>query len=370
MIKKIALTVLGIVILFAIIGGIKALQIKALIAQGKAMVPPAEAVTTVVAGESLWAPVLTTVGNVTAVQGVTVAAQLSGNVTSIAFTAGSTVAQGDLLVQMDISSETAQLHSAEAALTLAHLSLDRTHELFKNHTVSQAQVDLDNAAYQQAEALVESVKATIEKKTIRAPFAGRLGVRLVNVGQTLNAGEQIVSLQSLSPVYVDCYVPQQEVARLSAGLPVQISGDAIKADHIEGKITAISPEVDSATRNIRVEATFTNEDETLRPGMFVDVKILFPARKPVVSIPTSAVLYAPYGNSVYIVETTDKGTTVRQQLVRLGVTQGDYVEVITGVNKGEEVVSTGAFKLRPGAQVIINNTLSPKFEMAPKPTDS
>lgn len=368
--KKIALTLLGIVVLFAVIGGIKALQIKAMIDQGKTMVPPPETVTTAVAEESLWAPVLSTVGNVTAVQGVNVSAQLDGNVVAIAFTAGSTVAKGDLLVQMDISTESAQLRAAEATKELTRLSLERSRELLNNRTVSQAQFDADNAAFQQAEAQVDTIKATIQKKTIRAPFAGRLGVRLVNVGQTLRAGDQIVSLQALNPIYVDFYLPQQDVARIATGLTVNISGDAVSGDLLEGKITAINPDVDSATRNVRVQATFNNADEGLRPGMFVNAKVMLSAKKTLISIPISSVLYAPYGNSVYIVETTPQGKTVRQQLVRLGVTRGDYIEVISGVNKGDEVVSTGAFKLRPGATVIVNTTLAPKFELAPKPTDS
>ena len=368
--KKIALTLLGIVVLFAIIGGIKALQIKAMIDQGKTMVPPPETVTTAVAEESLWAPVLSTVGNVTAVQGVNVSAQLDGNVVAIAFTAGSTVAKGDLLVQMDISTESAQLRAAEATKELTRLSLERSRELLNNRTVSQAQFDADNAAFEQAEAQVDTIKATIQKKTIRAPFAGRLGVRLVNVGQTLRAGDQIVSLQALNPIYVDFYLPQQDVARIATGLTVNISGDAVSGDLLEGKITAINPDVDSATRNVRVQATFNNADEGLRPGMFVNAKVMLTAKKTLISIPISSVLYAPYGNSVYIVETTPQGKTVRQQLVRLGVTRGDYIEVISGVNKGDEVVSTGAFKLRPGATVIVNTALAPKFELAPKPTDS
>lgn len=368
--KKIVLTLAGIVILIAVIAGIKALQIKALIAQGKSMVPPAEAVTTVIATEGQWAPVLTTVGSVTAVQGVIVSAQLDGNVESIAFTAGTNVSKGDLLIQMDISTERAQLSAAQATEELARLTFERSRELLTNHTVSQAQFDLDTATYKQAQAQVETIKSTIAKKTIRAPFSGKLGVRLVNVGQTLRAGDPIVSLQALDPIYVDFYLPQQNVSAISNGVTVQITSDAINNETLEGKITAINPDVDSATRNVRVEATFTNSNEKLRPGMFVDAKVILPTKRTVVFIPTSAVLYAPYGNSVYIVENKPEGKTVRQQLVRLGVTQGDYVEVVSGVNKGEEVVSTGAFKLRPGAQVNVNNALSPKFELAPKPTDS
>ncbi len=368
--KKIVLTLAGIVILIAIIAGIKALQIKALIAQGKSMVPPAEAVTTAVASEGQWAPVLSTVGNVTAVQGVTVSAQLDGNVESIAFTPGSAVSKGDLLLQMDISTESAQLRAAEATKELARLTYERSNELYANHTVSKAQFDLDSASYKQAQAQVDTIKSTIAKKTIRAPFSGKLGVRLVNVGQTLRAGDAIVSLQSLDPIYVDFYLPQQDVSSIANGVTVQITSDAINNATLEGKITAINPDVDSTTRNVRVEATFSNPDEKLRPGMFVDAKVILTRKRTVVFIPTSSVLYAPYGNSVYIVETKPEGKTVRQQLVRLGVTQGDYVEVISGVNKGDEVVSTGAFKLRPGAQVNVNNALSPKFELAPKPTDS
>jgi len=377
MLKKLSFTAGGILLLVLALAGIKALQIKALIAHGAAMVPPPEPVTTAVAREERWAPVIATVGSLSAVQGVTLSAQLDGTVASIAFQAGSSVKAGDLLVQMDISSEQAQLRAQEASVELARLNLERSRELLASQTISQSQYDSDSAAYKQASAQADNIRATIAKKTIRAPFSGRLGVRLINLGQTLKAGDAIVSLQALDPIYADFYLPQQDLVRIDTGLAVRVTGDAVgEGRALEGRITAINPDVDSATRNVRVEATLANPDQRLRPGMFVDVGVVLAATQKVVAIPASSVLYAPYGNSVFVVE--DKGggkdgragKTVRQQLVRLGETRGDFVEVASGLKAGEAVVTTGAFKLRQGMAVVVKNALAPDAQLAPKPNDS
>ncbi len=376
MLKKVLITAGALALLIVVIGGIKALQIKAMIAQGSSMVPHPEPVTVAVAREDSWAPIISTVGTLTAVQGVTLSAQLDGTVASIAFQPGSSVKSGDLLVQMDVSSEQAQLRAAEATVELARLNLERSRQLMASQTIAQSQYDSDSAAYKQASAQADNIRATIAKKTIRAPFQGRLGIRLINLGQTLKAGDAIVSLQALNPIYADFSLPQQELVRIDAGLTVRVTGDAVgEGRMLEGRITAINPDVDSATRNVRVEATLANADERLRPGMFVNVGVVLPSGQKVVAIPASSVLYAPYGNSVFVVEDgkggkTPAGKVVRQQLVRLGETRGDFVEIASGIKPGETVVTTGAFKLRQGMAVTVNNALAPDAQIAPKPNDS
>jgi membrane fusion protein (multidrug efflux system) len=374
--SKKLIIIAGLVVVVGALVGIKVLQIRTLIATAAGYVPPPEPVTTAVVQAQSWAPAVDAVGSVNAVQGVTVAAELDGNVAKIAFEAGQEVRAGDLLVQQDIGAEEAQLRAAEAAVELARITLERSRDLLASKTISQSQYDSDNASWKQAVAQADNIRATIAKKTIRAPFSGRLGIRLVNLGQTLKAGDSIVSLQALDPVYVDFSVPQQELARIRTGQPVQITGDAIPGRTVTGQVTAINPEVDSATRNVVIEATVANADESLRPGMYVDARVLLPAGQPVLVIPASSVLYAPYGDSVFVVEQqkdakTGEATAVaRQQFVRLGETRGDFVEVTSGVREGDVIVSTGAFKLHNGGTVVVSNALAPDAKLAPKPTDS
>jgi membrane fusion protein (multidrug efflux system) len=376
MLKKILLTTLALVVVIGAIAGVKIMQIKALIAAGAHYAPPPEPVTTAVVTSENWVPTIPAVGSLTAIQGVTVSAQLDGNVTGITFKPGSKVKAGDLLVQQDISVEQSQLRAAEAAAELARLNLQRSQELLESKTISQAQFDSDNANFQQAIAQADNIRATIAKKTIRAPFTGRLAIRLINLGQTLKAGDAIVSLQALDPIYADFYLPQQELGRISAGQAVELTSESLAGAKVLGQITAISPDVDSATRNVRVEATVANADERLHPGMFVDVSVELPAKDKVLVIPATSVLYAPYGDSVFVVEekkddkTGQVTKTVRQQFVRLGVARGDFVAVTSGLKEGEVIVTTGAFKLHNGGTVIVNNSLAPAAELAPKPTDS
>ena len=303
---------------------------------------------------------------------------MDGNIAKIAFEAGSKVKAGDLLLQQDTTVEEAQLEAAAAAVDLARINLARSKELLAKQTIAQSQLDTDDANYKQAIAQAANIRAVIAKKTIRAPFGGRLGIRLVNLGQTLKAGDPIVSLQALNPIYADFYLPQQDLGSIATGLG--------RADHrrrsfpagtaVEGKVTAISPDVDSTTRNVRVEATLANADEKLHPGMFVDVGVVLPKGDAQVVIPSSAILYAPYGDSVFIVEdkkddkTGQTAKVARQQFVRLGVTRGDFVAVISGVKAGDVVVSTGAFNLHPGTTVTVDNSLAPATQLAPTPTDS
>jgi membrane fusion protein, multidrug efflux system len=370
--KRVLFTIVGLIVLIGVLGGIKALQISRMIAHGKQFVPPPETVTTFEVHPELWPSMLTSVGSLEAVQGVMVSAELKGKVEAIAFEPGAKVRARDLLVQQDISSETAQLRASEAAVVLAKITLERTRKLLAIGTASQSQYDNADAQNKQAAAQVDNIRATIAKKTIRAPFAGRLGIRLINLGQTLNEGDAIVSLQSFDPIFVNFSLPQQQLAQIRPGLFVRITTDALPGRTIEGKITAINPAVDTATRNIRVQATLRNPGEQLRPGMFVNVAVVLPAQEKVLPIPATAVLYAPYGDSVFIVEegknekTVRPGKIVRQQFVRLGKKRGDFIAVASGLKESETVVSTGVFKLRNGQAIVVNNSLAPEFKLKPK----
>jgi membrane fusion protein (multidrug efflux system) len=370
--KRIILTIVGLIVLIGILGGIKGLQISKMVAHGKKFVPPPTTVTTFEVHPESWEPLLTSVGSLEAVQGVMVTAELKGKVENIAFEPGAIVRAGDLLVQQDISSETAQLRASEAAVALAKITLKRTRKLLTEKTVSQSQYDNAEAQYKQTAAQVDNIRATIAKKTIRAPFAGRLGIRLINLGQTLNEGDAIVSLQSFNPIFVNFSLPQQQLAQIRPGLIVRMTTDALPGRTIEGKITAINPAVDAATRNIRVQATAANPGEQLRPGMFVNVSVVLPAQEKVLPIPATAVLYAPYGDSVFIVKekksekTGRPGKFVRQQFIRLGKKRGDFIAALSGLKEGETIVSTGVFKLRNGQAVVVNNSLAPEFKLNPK----
>jgi len=374
MAKKIVLTVAFLLVVLGVIGLVKFLQIKTLI--DTKFTQPLETVSTATVTKQSWQQTLTSVGSLTAVQGVTVAAELDGKIVKVAFEAGSEVKAGDLLVAQDTSVEEAQLRSAEAAVDLAHVNLKRTKELFAKATVSQSQFDSDTAAAQQAEAAADNIRATIAKKTIKAPFSGRLGIRLVNLGQNLKAGDAIVSLQALDPMFVDFYLPQEQLSLIATGLPVRLTDQAVRAKPVEGKITAISPDVDSSTRNVRVQATVGNAAGHLHPGMYVDVEVGLPAVDNVLTIPATAVLYAPFGDTVYVVDekadqkTGEKQLIVRQQIVRLGVRRGDFVAVTSGLKEGDTIVSSGVFRLRPGSAVNVNNALVPDSKLEPKPGDS
>ena len=377
MTKRIIFTILGVLVMIGILVGIKGLQINRMIAIGSQSTPPPETVTTAVVRSESWEALITSVGSLEAVQGVMMTAELPGKVVRIAFEPGTKVKAGDLLVQQDISSEEAQLRAAEATVALTKLELERSRKLLGKKAVAQAKYDSDDALYKQAVAQIDGIRATIRKKTIRAPFTGRLGIRLINLGQILNEGEPIVSLQTLDPIFVNFSLPQQQLAQVTPGLKVRVTTDALPGQAIEGEITAISPDVDAATRNIRVQATVANSQEHLRPGMFVNVAMILPLREDVLAIPTTAVLYAPYGDTVFVVDAnkSQKGVepvnnVVRQKIVQLGEKRGDFVASVSGLEKGETVVSTGVFKLRNGQAVVVDNTLAPAFKLAPEPGDS
>jgi membrane fusion protein (multidrug efflux system) len=291
----------------------------------------------------------------------------------LAFEPGAMTVRGDILLEQDTTSERARLPGAEAAVALAKNNFRRAGELLKEKFISQAEYDRAESEYRVAVAAGEEIRAVIAKKIIRAPFAGRLGIRLVNLGEILQEGDDIVSLQSLDPIFVNFLLPQQQLGRIATGLPVRVTTDALPGETIEGRITAINPEVDAATRNIRVQATAANPAERLRPGMFANVAVVLPERSEVLTVPATAVLYAPYSDSVFVVEeekneqTGETALMLRQQIVRLGEKQGDFVAVTSGLKEGETVVSTGVFKLRNGQSVVVDNTLEPEFKHQPQP---
>ena len=374
--KRIIFAIVLLLALAGILGGIKYLQIDRMIAQGKQFAPPPTTVTAVSVQEMEWESRLTAVGSLEAVQGVTVTAELTGKVARIAFEAGALVEAGDLLVQQDISSEEAQLRSAEATLALTRANHERAKELRSEQVVTQAAYDQALANLRQARAEIDRIRAVINKKTIQAPFAGRLGIRRINLGQIIKEGDPIVSLQSLDPIFVNFLLPQYQLAQLAQGLSVRIVADVLAGATIIGQITAINPQVEADTRNIRIQATLQNEDEKLRPGMFVNVEVVLPGKRKVLAIPTTAVLYAPYSDSVFIVEAGpaegDRAAQgqLRQQFVRLGASKGDYVSIREGLQAGQQVVSTGVFKLRNGQKVVVDNKLAPDFKTEPRPADS
>ena len=361
---------LGIIIVVVIAGGlvaVKALQIKALIGFAAAFVPPPEAVATAVAQTDDWPETLPAIGSVTAAQGVSVAPEIAGKITAIHFESGATVQQGDLLVQLDDSSEQAQLRASEAELKLARNNADRNRQLHEGRTVSESELDATEAALAQTEANVENIRAIIAKKHICAPFSGRLGLRLVNLGQSLNVGDSIVSLQALNPVFIDFSLPQDVVSRLHTGLTVRAQADAYPGRVFTGEITALNPDLDTLTRSIRLRATFTNDDEALRPGMFVRVNVKFPGSHPVLVIPATSILSAAYGDSVFLVHSTNNALYVEQKFIRTGRSRGDFISVESGLAPGDKVVSEGVFKLRNNVSVIENNQIKPDTSLHPAP---
>jgi len=373
--KRMILTLTGVAVFVAVIGFVKMRQVQAGIAQNASFQMPPEAVTTVRASEERWPSSVAAIGTVEAVHGVTVAADLPGLVSRIQFDSGKKVRAGDVLVRLDTRQEQAQRAAAEAQRSLSTVNFERMKGLREKGITSQAEYDKAAAEHKQAVAQTGESQASIGRKTIRAPFSGVLGIRQVNLGQYLKPGDPIVPLQSLDPIYVNFDVPQQQVADLRIGADVRVTAEGIEGSAATGKITAVNSVVDEDTRNIQAQATLANPEEKLRPGMFVQAEVVLGASNPVVALPTSAINYAPYGNSVFIVGDM-KGKDgkpylgVRQQFVKLGGSRGDQVAVVSGVKPGEEVVTSGVFKLRSGAAVVVNNKVQPSNNPAPKPEDS
>ena len=370
------LVMLTLTLLFvAGLGFVKFRQIQTAIAQGAAFQPPPEAVTTVVAAQERWPSTLNAIGTMAAVRGVTVSADLPGIVDEILFESGQAVREGQVLVVLDTRQEQAQMAAVEAQRVLARLNFNRMQELLDQRVVSKAEYDSATAESRQAEARVGEIRAAIERKTIRAPFSGILGIRQINKGQYLAGGDPVVPLQSVDPIYVNVGVPQQALSQVRVGRDIRVTTENLANAEFHGRVTAIDSVIDETTRNIQVQATLANHDGRLRPGMFVQTEMPFGAEQTVVALPASAISYAPYGDSVFVVTDMkdDKGHTyrgVRQQFVKLGPARGDQIAVLSGLNRGDEVVTSGVFKLRNGAAVLVNNKVKPGNNPAARPENS
>ena len=375
MLKRMIVMVTATLTVVAGLGFVKFKQIQTAIAQGAAYVPPPEAVTTIGAAEEQWPSTLTAIGTIAAVRGVTVSADLPGVVDRIAFESSQGVRGGDVLAVLDTRQERAQLAAAEAQRDLARINFERMQGLLNERVVSQAEFDRAQADERQTDARVGEIRAAIERKTIKAPFAGVLGIRKVNLGQYLSGGDALVTLQSLNPIYVNFGVPQQALAQLKAGRKVRVTVEDLGGPEFAGPITAIDSVVDESTRNVQAQATLANPAGTLRPGMFVQTAVGVGSAAAVVSLPASAIQHAPFGDSVFVVgDLKDpKGHTyrgVRQQFVKLGGSRGDQIAITSGLKPGDEVVTSGVFKLRNGAAVLVNNKVRPGNNPAPKPENS
>lgn len=380
MLKKVLVFLISFVVCFAAIvlplGCAKKKQFDTMAKNGAAMVPPPTTVTATNPKVETWGNSLSAPGSLEAVQGVTIGAEVPGKVVKIAFEPGAMVKEGDLLIQLDTTTEEAQLRAAEATAALSQANFERAKELRQSNTNSVAELDAADAQAKQAKAQTESYRAVISKKAIRAPFTGRLGLRLVNLGQILREGDSITTLQTMDPIYVNFSLPQQRLSEVKPGTEVRVTADVAPGESFTGKVNAVSPEVDIVTRNIRVQATIANNGEKLRPGMYANLEVVLPNETKVLAIPVTSVLYAPYGDSVFVVtdkkddKTGETHKVLRQQFVRISGTRGDFVNVVEGLKPEDLVVTAGVFKLRPGTAVVVDNKLAIDAQLAPKPNNS
>ncbi|HEU4536820.1 MAG TPA: efflux RND transporter periplasmic adaptor subunit [Polyangiaceae bacterium] len=381
------LVILGLVVIVGALVGVKATQIGSLIKMGEEMEksgPPPEVVGTAVAQEQAWEGTLSAVGSVSAVKGVAVSNDAAGVVTAVRFESGAVVKAGQILVELDSGVERAQLASAQARRELAEVNVQRSRALFESNSVSQAQVDNDEAQLKTLAADVGALQAQIARKVVRAPFAGKLGIRSVNLGQFLAPGTAVTTLEALDSVFVDFSLPQQRLGDVAVGAPVRVRLEKEGGEAYEGKVSAIDPGVDATTRTIKLRASVPSAQDKLRPGMFARVEVVLPQQQQqakAVAVPATAVVHAPYGDSVFVVEEPKAGApapagsggpakVARQQFVKLGPTRGDFVSVVDGVKPGQEVVTAGAFKLRNNAPIKINNAVVPAPQLTPRPANS
>jgi membrane fusion protein (multidrug efflux system) len=375
MTKRMVLMLLIAGLIFGAIFGFQAFKSrmikKYLSSQG---VPP-QTVSTIKAGLQEWQPELNVVGTLRAVRGADLAPEVAGVISAIHFRSGEEVKAGAPLVQLNAAADIAQLESLKAAAELAELTYRRDQSQLKVQAVSQATVDADAANLKVAKARVAEQQALVDKKNLRAPFAGRLGLRAVDLGQYVAPGTKLVTLQALDPVYVDFSVPQSGLAQVHTGLKVSATADSLPGERFEGTIDAIDAKVDPASRNVQVRASLSNPRHRLLPGMFVTVAVDTGSPERRLTLPQTAISFNPYGNTVYVVEDKGKGPdgkprlVAAQRFVTTGATRGDQVAIVSGVKDGETVVTAGVLKLRNGVPVIINNSVQPSDEAAPKPKD-
>jgi membrane fusion protein, multidrug efflux system len=364
----------GLLLLLLGLGGVKAAQFGKMGAAGKAFAPPPESVTTAEVQATTWQPSRAAIGSLVAVRSVTLSAELPGAVRAIGFDSGTSVRQGALLVQLDTSTEEAQLAAAQADAALARLNAERARSLREGGANAPSDLDTAEARLKQADAVVAGLQATIAKKTIRAPFDGRISIRLVELGQVLSPGTPIATLQSVDPIYAEFSLPQQALADVKLGQATRVHTDTFPGAEWAGRVSTINSEVDTATRNVRLRASVPNADGRLRPGMFVNVEVVSGEERPVLVIPATAVLFEPYGDSVYLVDQRKgedgKETPVaKQQFVRLGERRGDLVAVASGLSAGQSVVASGAFKLRQGMALAVKRDLAPDSRLTPTPPE-
>ena len=376
-------TVIGLLAVVAGLAFIKFSQISSLMAMGKQMEksgPPPESVGSSIAQKEVWEGTLSAVGSIASVRGVALSNDAPGVVTRIRFQSGSLVQQGQVLVELDSSVERAQLGSARSRRDIALITAQRSRTLLASKVIAQAQLDADESTLRTASTELDAIQAQIARKTIRAPFAGRLGIRNVNLGQFLSPGTHLTTLEATGAVYVDFTLPQQWLGKVSVGMPVRVTIESANELAAAGEITAIDPTVDSATRNLRLRASVENKDDKLRPGMFAKVVVVLPERVSQVIVPSTAVVHASYGDSVFVIEEKKPGATglrqtpdgrtvkvARQQFVRTGPARGDFVAVLDGVSAGQELVSAGAFKLRNGSPVVVDNRVKAEAQLNPRP---
>ncbi|WP_437621807.1 efflux RND transporter periplasmic adaptor subunit [Sorangium sp. So ce1151] len=362
---------------------VKFFQISSLIAMGEVMANaglPPEAVGSAVAEAQTWEETLSAVGNVVGVKSVALSNDAPGRVTRVHFESGTMVKQGQVLVELDTAAERAQLASAKSRRDLARTTAKRSKSLFEERVVSRAQLDSDEAQEEVANTEYAALQAQIDRKIVRAPFAGRLGIRNVNVGQYLNPGEMLTTLEAIGGCFVDFTLPQQQLERIKEGMPVRVTVEGAAVLLVEGVVSALDAAIDNTTRSIKLRAEVPDADNKLRPGMFVNVAVVLPTHANVVAVPQTAVVHASFGDSVFVIEEKEPGSpgvaqapdgkpvkVARQQFVRLGKARGDFVAVVDGVKAGQEIVSAGAFKLRNGAPIVINNSIKPDAQLNPRP---
>jgi membrane fusion protein, multidrug efflux system len=367
--RKIAWVVGGLVVVLGAVLGLKAAQILSLIGfagEMEAAGYPPVPVATRAAERAEWEETLRFTGSLKPVQGVTLTAEVPGTVSAIHVENGARVAEGQPLIDLDAREEKAELESARARLRLAALNLDRTRGLLEKRILAQSEFDAAQATYDEAAATVENLLAMIAKKSIVAPFAGQAGIRLVNLGQTVAPGDRLLPLHSSDPIFVEFAVPQTRLGRIAVGNTLRVTSDGLD-EPVTGGVTVINPMVDEASRTARVQGVLQNTDGALRPGQFVVVDVVLPGRREVVAIPSSAVVAASYGDSVFVVEEQEGKMVARQQFVRTGGQRGDFVAIEKGLDPGDRVVSAGAFKLSNGAVVAPNDAMQPEPSLNPAP---
>jgi membrane fusion protein (multidrug efflux system) len=371
--------VVGLCLVISSLVYVKYEQISTLISSGKNFTPPATTTTSFDVQKTSWEQTLSSIGSLEATKGLIVTADISGRISNVLFEAGSEVKAGDLLIQQDTSEEQARLRSNQAAAALAKSTLERITKLYNQKVASKSELDNSKSTYDSAVANVDNTKAAIEKKSIRAPFAGRLGIRLVNLGQFINTGDSVVSLQAIDKMYVNFSLPQQFNSKVDVGLAIRLESDAVPEKQFLGSINAIDPEIEVATRSVRLQAVIDNPNKELLPGMFATIDVLLPNNKAVLYIPVTAVQYATFGDSVFVIEAAKdpeknqvvepEQLIVRQQFVKLGESRGDFVAVDKGLNETDKIASTGVFKLSNGGSVVINNSVVPNFSITPDVPD-